>query len=38
MDGNEKFDPAGGTEQGYEISSYYRRFETMKVRAVRVKE
>lgn len=38
MDGNEKFDPAGGTEQGYEISSYYRRFETMKVRAVRIKE
>lgn len=38
MDGKEKFDPAGGTEQGYEISSYYRRFETMKVRAVRIKE
>lgn len=38
MDGKEKFDPAGGTEQGYEISSYYRRFETMKVRAVRIKD
>lgn len=38
MDGDEKLDPAGGTEQGYEISSYYRRFEEHKVRAVRVKE
>lgn len=38
MDGEEKLDPAGGEEQGYEISSYYRRFEKHKVRAVRIKE
>lgn len=38
MNGEEKLDPVGGSNHGYDISTYYRRLETQKIRAVRVKE
>lgn len=38
QDGIEVFDPAGGSQDGYNLESYFKRTEMKHVRAVRVKE